>query len=333
MHCVAEYPTPNAGLQLNQIDFLQDRYPGVRIGYSTHEGPDETVPVAIAIGKGAAAFEKHVGVATDEYALNAYSASPDQVGKWLESARQAYAILGSREGRIEPSKAETDSLLSLRRGAFVKRDIAAGERIRDSDVFFAIPTQDGHVTANDWSKYVHYHATSDIKARQPVIAGNSRKSQMRERIYAIVQRVKTQLEEANVVVPGKADLEVSHHYGLDQFDTFGLTMITVVNREYCKKLICVLPGQKHPEQFHKVKEETFHVLWGELTLALDGKPHALRTGAVVTIEPGVKHAFESTEGCVFEEISSTHHGADSFYTDPRVGENPDRKTYLTHWMA
>src|SRR5262245_58445477 len=35
MHCVAEYPTPNAGLQLNQIDFIRARYPGLHIGYST----------------------------------------------------------------------------------------------------------------------------------------------------------------------------------------------------------------------------------------------------------------------------------------------------------
>ena len=39
-----------------------------------------------------------------------------------------------------------------------------------------------------------------------------------------------------VVVPGQADLEISHHYGLEKFEETGLTMITVVNREYCKKL-------------------------------------------------------------------------------------------------
>ena len=41
------------------------------------------------------------------------------------------------------------------------------------------------------------------------------------------------LEKSKVVVPGKADLEISHHYGLEKFEETGLTMI-VVNREYCK---------------------------------------------------------------------------------------------------
>ena len=47
-------------------------------------------------------------------------------------------------------------------------------------------------------------------------------------------------------------------------------IINVVNREYCKKLIVLLPGQKHPEQYHNIKEETFVVLYGDVALTLDG---------------------------------------------------------------
>jgi len=39
-HCVSLYPSEDADLELNQIDFLRDRYPGVTIGYSTHEYGD-----------------------------------------------------------------------------------------------------------------------------------------------------------------------------------------------------------------------------------------------------------------------------------------------------
>ena len=42
-----------------------------------------------------------------------------------------------------------------------------------------------------------------------------------------------------------------------------VTMITVVNKQYCEESLILLPGQSHPEQFHKIKEETFHVLWGK----------------------------------------------------------------------
>ena len=38
-------------------------------------------------------------------------------------------------------------------------------------------------------------------------------------------------------LPGKANLEISHHYGLHRFREFGAVIIDCVNRDYCKKLI------------------------------------------------------------------------------------------------
>lgn len=333
MTCVAQYPTPASDLQLNQIDLLRARYPHLRIGYSTHEDPNETLPVAMAIAKGATLFEKHVGVPTETYALNAYSASPAQARAWLDSARKAYACAGVTGERVEPSREERDALRDLRRGVFAKRPIAKGQRLKAEDVFFAIPAQPGQVTANDWSKYTHYTATDDIPAAAPVTSAATRREEVRARILSIVERVKALLSESRGVVPGEAELEISHHYGLDRFDRVGITMVTVVNRGYCKKLIVVLPGQSHPEQYHARKEETFHMLHGDLVLRLDGEDQVCRPGSVVTITPGTRHAFESRTGAVFEEISSTHAIDDSFYTDPAIGQNPDRKTFLRYWLA
>ena len=76
MHCVAEYPTANENLQLNQIDLLRERYPKLAIGYSTHESPENLSGVKIAIAKGARILEKHVGLQTEKTPLNAYSATP-----------------------------------------------------------------------------------------------------------------------------------------------------------------------------------------------------------------------------------------------------------------
>lgn len=330
--CVAEYPTPIENLQLNQLDLLLQRYPNLRIGYSTHENPDETLPVAMAIAKGATIFEKHIGVPTEQYALNNYSANPAQVLAWLQTAQKAYAIGGVVGERVGPTETEAASLVSLRRGAFVKHDVKKGDRLTNDDVFFAIPTQDGHITANDWSKYTQFYASEDIPAKAAVLAGNSRHENIRERVLSIATRVKDLLQASGTVVPGEASLEISHHYGIDRFDEFGITMVTVVNRMYCKKLIVVLPGQKHPEQYHNIKEETFHILHGELALELDGMRAVYGPGSVITIEPGVKHYFESDNGAVFEEISSTHIVDDSFYVDPSIARNTDRKTFLTHWL-
>jgi N-acetylneuraminate synthase len=119
---------------------------------------------------------------------------------------------------------------------------------------------------------------------------------------------------------------------MENFDQFGLTMLTVVNREYCKKLIVMLPGQTHPEQYHHKKEETFLVLHGAMTLWLDGVEQEARPGDVITVQRGVKHKFHTESGVVFEEISSTHHNDDSFYTDAAIQRNKHRKTWLAYWM-
>jgi sialic acid synthase SpsE/quercetin dioxygenase-like cupin family protein len=331
MHCVAEYPTPDASLQIGQIEILRERYPQCRIGYSTHEAPENTTAVCIAVAKGAQVFEKHVVLPTEKYAANAYSATPAQITAWLEAARRAMTMCGDLM-RYTPSQSERAGLNSLRRGVFTTRDIPAGTVIERDMIEFAFPPVDGQVTANQWSKYSRFVTTKSIAAGQPVRSAEVEESQLRGQILNIVEGVKSLLKAGNVVVPGKSDLEISHHYGLGRFDEVGLTMVTVVNREYCKKLLVMLPGQSHPEQYHLKKEETFVVLHGVLTIWLDGQAQQAQTGDVITVSRGTRHAFRSDSGVVFEEISSTHDKADSYYTDPTVALNANRKTWLSYWM-
>ncbi|MCE5336657.1 MAG: N-acetylneuraminate synthase family protein [Desulfobacteraceae bacterium] len=332
MHCVAQYPTPPAQLQLNQIDLLQARYPGIRIGYSTHEAPEEVDSVKVAVGKGVSLFEKHVGVPGEDFGLNAYSANPEQARAWLESARAAFAICGVSGKRAEFAQSELSSLRSLQRGLFASRSFKKGERIPHDAVFAAIPTMEGHITASDLSKYCELYALEDIEANAPLLSSNISMRNVRDKIYKIVQDVKGLIIQSGVTIPSQVDLEISHHYGIDRFSEFGLTMMTVVNRIYCKKLIVLLPGQKHPTQYHKQKEETFHILYGEVYIELNGTSRTLKTGETVTVERGVHHYFGSHTGAIIEELSSTHYAADSFYLDPEIGRNANRKTLLTHWF-
>lgn len=331
MHCVAEYPTPAANLHIRRIEALRSRYPDVRVGFSTHEDPNETEPVMLAMAKGATVFEKHVGLPSEKYALNAYSADPTQVRQWLAAAQRAQVLCGS-EAWPEATTAEAASLESLRRGVFLTRDIAAGETITDNAVCFAFPPVAGQVAANQWSKYSRHVARQALKAGTPLLAEQADILHEREHILAAVTTVRQLLNAGNIVVPGKSDLEISHHYGMERFGEFGLVMITVVNREYCKKLIAMLPGQTHPEQYHNKKEETFVILHGSMTLWLDGEQSEASRGDVITVQRGVKHKFYSQNGVVFEEISSTHYTDDSIYTDPAVTANPRRKTLLTYWL-
>jgi sialic acid synthase SpsE/mannose-6-phosphate isomerase-like protein (cupin superfamily) len=332
MHCVAQYPTPAARMQLNQINLLKARYPEVRIGFSTHEDPENVESIKIAVAKGATIFEKHVGVPDGHIRLNDYSANPEQTKRWLQSAQVAFELCGDCGKRAEFGGEELASLRSLQRGLFAGRAYKKGERILHKDLYAAIPTLDGHITANDLSKYAELHASQDIEADAPLLSSNVELRNFQEKVYEIVQEVKALLRKSGVTVPSQVDLEISHHYGIDRFHEFGLTMMTIVNRMYCKKLIVLLPGQKHPTQYHLQKEETFHVLYGDADIELNGSFKRLKTGEIITVEQGVHHYFGSENGAIIEEISSTHHTDDSFYLDPAIMENGNRKTLLTYWF-
>ena len=333
MHCVGEYPTADEKLHINQINLLQQRYPGVRIGFSTHEDPSNTDIVKMAVAKGATIFEKHVGVETEKYALNAYSASSLQIEAWLEAARYAFTVCGVGDQRLPENTAEKASLRSLRRGVFLRHDVKAGATITNDDVYFAFPPEDGQFTANDWSKYAQFTSTSKISKDAALTPTNAKRMDTRDTIWKIAQKVSNLIKESKITVPGGIDLEISHHYGLDKFDQVGLTMFTVVNRGYCKKLLVSLPGQQHPEQYHNKKEETFHVLHGEVHISLNGEKRVCFPGEVINVEPGVRHAFVSPTGSIIEEISSTHYKDDSYYTDESIMNNKMRKTHLTYWMG
>ncbi len=332
MHCVAEYPTKKENLHLNQIDLLKKRYPNIPVGYSTHEHPENYDSIKIAIAKGATIFEKHVGIETDKYKLNQYSAKPEQVKKWLDSAKATFEMCGVSETRYPFTEDELRSLHGLRRGVFALRDIKTGEKITQKDIFLAIPLLEKHLTANDLSKYADITALNDIKKNAPILLDQIRIVNNRDRIYEIVQKVKALIKESKVVVPGKAELEISHHYGIDKFEEYGMTMITVVNRDYCKKLLILLPGQKNPEHYHKMKDETFHVLYGTIEITLDDEQKKFTVGDVIVVEKGVKHSLMTKTGAIVEEISSTHYKEDSFYTDQAIMQNKNRKTLITYWM-
>jgi sialic acid synthase SpsE/quercetin dioxygenase-like cupin family protein len=332
MHCVGEYPTPNSRLELNQIDLFRHRYPKVEIGYSTHESPDNFEAVKLAIAKGARLFEKHVGVPTDTITLNAYSATPEQVRLWLEAAAEAFAMCGVENARCSFPPGEQATLRELQRGAFARNKIAIGQKISLSQLFLAIPNSPTQIVANDLSKYTEYIATQDIESNAPILHENCRQVEKRDLVYKAIKQVREVLGASHVIAPSQAEFEISHHYGLENFERFGSTVITVVNREYCKRLIVLIPGQTHPEQWHNLKDETYHILHGEILLKLDGVERTCSANEIVTISRGVKHGFVTKTGVVIEEISTCYTQGDSLYTDPSIEKNLERKTYVTYWM-
>jgi quercetin dioxygenase-like cupin family protein len=170
-----------------------------------------------------------------------------------------------------------------------------------------------------------------LNINQPVLGSEVEIVSLRDKVLHIVRQVRDILLASKIALPDRLEMELSHHYGIDRFGEWGATIINCVNREYCKKLIILLPGQKHPVHYHKRKEETFHILYGDVAVNLAGTTKGYKTGDLVIVEREAKHDFGSQGGAIVEEISTTHYKDDSFYEDGRILDNRNRKTGLTFW--
>ena len=332
MHCVAAYPTQDKDLQLNRISSLRERYHGVPIGYSTHEDPQNMLAAPIALSKGAVILERHVGSEANGSKLNKYSSPVNTLNEWIASLTKSIQMLGGSNPWTVTNADEDEALSGLRRYAFAKRDLPIGHTLNSTDVYFAIPGAPGGIQANDLGKYKKVTLKTALMQDEAITnecidiySNESAILQIRKQILEMIQL-------SGVTVPQNSVLEISHHLGLERFHEIGTCMITVVNREYCKKLLFLLPGQTHPPMYHKKKDETFFLLWGSMSLNLDGAISQLRVGDTAEINPGVVHGMSSDSGAIVEEVSSTHLGSDSFYLDEQIMLNPNRKTYVRYWL-
>jgi len=333
MHCVAIYPTPDRKLQLDQVRQLKARYRGLPVGWSTHEDPANTSAIQIAYALGARLFERHVGLNTDKHKLNAYSSTPEQLETWIAAFQAAKAMIGAGERAPAPAE-ERQTLMELKRGAFAVRAIETGEELHRDDVFFAMPCQEGGMTSGGFRPGML--ADRDYEANAALSEAMSGQVTSDEQmVYQIMLQVRGLINKAGIHINEDASIEISHHHGLRRFREFGAVIITCVNREYAKKLVIQLPRQKHPYHYHKKKEETFQLLAGDLEVVKDGHCHAVRPGDTLLVEPGEWHKFHTLEGCVFEEISSTHYNNDSFYEDPAIArmDRDQRKTKVDNWLT
>ena len=332
LHCVAEYPTKSHKLNLSQIEFLKNRYSDVSIGYSSHEYPNNIDNVKIAVAKGAEVFEKHVGLETEKFSLNKYSMNINQTDTWLKSLHDSIKVCGELNRYKIRNNDEILSLRSLQRGVYLKKNIKINSLIKKSDVYFAFPPQKNQILANDYSKYLTLKTKTALKKDSPLLKKQIQIKDNRKKILNIMNKISAFIKKTPIVLPKNTKLEISHHYGLDKFFKYGLSMFTIVNREYCKKILVCLPSQIHPTQYHKIKEETFNVIYGDLKLEINNEIKILGPGDVLTIKPRENHKFSSKKGCIIEEISTTHNKSDSFYIDPKIAKNKNRKTIINFWI-
>lgn len=139
MHCVLSYPTIPENANLNIIKTLKKVFPSVRVGYSDHVIPDETMTtLSIAYILGAEVIEKHFTLdktlpGNDHY----HAGDPVDFSKAINNLMLIELILGSNEKTVLPC--EIIPRREARRSLVLTRDMKAGEVITEKDIMAKRP--------------------------------------------------------------------------------------------------------------------------------------------------------------------------------------------------
>ncbi len=332
MHCVSIYPTPDSACNLSCIEDFKSRYSDLTIGWSTHEPPSDLIQIGLAYSLGARIFERHIGIETNSIKLNQYSSTPTQIDEWIKTWKRVISLTGYPL-RKNLLKEEIDSINLLKRGVFAKNKIKSSSKLSKEDIYFAFPYEEGQLTSGEWKEGII--TKKSFNKDTPILFEDLKipKDENKLVIKKAIHKVKALLSYARIPLNHEFKTEYSHHYGIENFNEVGAVLITVVNKEYAKKILVQLPGQIHPWHLHKLKEETFIVNYGNLNIEIGKKKVNLSPGDQITVPPGIWHRFWTETGCVFEEISTTSFTNDSVYRDPKINKlkPKERKTNVDHW--
>jgi len=156
-HCVSKYPSEDNELELDQIDYLRQKYPNVTIGLSTHEYHDWHSSMYISYAKGVRTWERHIDIPYptnhEQKEVSKYCSLPHQIDEWFKSFSRAKIMCGTSSSirRVIDEK-ETNYLEALYRGLYLKDDLKKGTKISLDHLYSAVPYQKeiGHITSRQY---------------------------------------------------------------------------------------------------------------------------------------------------------------------------------------
>lgn len=138
-HCVLSYPTAPENANLRVIETLKKDFPDVRVGFSDHVAPDETMmTLATAYLLGAEIIEKHFTLdktlpGNDHY----HAGDPEDFKKAIANFKWIDTVLGSPEKTV--LDCELVPRREARRSLVLTRDMKAGEVITKEDLITKRP--------------------------------------------------------------------------------------------------------------------------------------------------------------------------------------------------
>lgn len=144
LHCTTNYPCPYDAVNLKAMDTLKNAF-GLPVGYSDHtEGME--VPIA-ATARGAGVIEKHFTLDRNmEGPDHKASMEPKAFKEMVQAIRHIETVLGN--GRKQPTKAEQQISQVVLKRIVAKRDIRAGQVIREEDI--CVKRNSTGLPANAW---------------------------------------------------------------------------------------------------------------------------------------------------------------------------------------
>lgn len=134
LHCVLSYPTDPKDANLRIIETLKRTFPNVKVGFSDHLAPDDTMmTLAVAYMLGSEVIEKHFTLdkslpGNDHY----HSGDPEDFKKAIANFRWIDEVLGSSEKTV--LDCEQTPRREARRSLVLTRDMKAGEVIKETDL-------------------------------------------------------------------------------------------------------------------------------------------------------------------------------------------------------
>ena len=334
MHCVSIYPTENQDLNLYSISEMKNRYPDVEIGWSTHENPNDMLPMSVSYGLGARIFERHIGLNSKKYPLNKYSMNIDQFDKYVDNFISVKNSIGY--GKKDMLSNEIDSLKKLDRGVYVSKNLSKNEQINEKDIYFAFPCLKNQLAVKDFSLKTYDYILNKNKIKDNAILIKDINKNLKNDITFVhhtLHKVRAAFNITKIKIGKEYSVEISHHYGVSKFNKFGCVLFTCVDEgDYAKKLVYQNKNQFNPFHLHKKKDESFQILYGKLKIFIGNKTYILNEGDIFKVKKNTWHAFKTlSNGCVFEEVSNVNIRKDSYYKDAKITNNLKRKTFVTPW--
>lgn len=134
LHCVLSYPTDPQNANLRIIKTLKKDFPSVKVGFSDHVAPDDTMmTLAVAYMLGAEVIEKHFTLdktlpGNDHY----HAGGIEDFKKAISNFKWIDTVLGSADKTV--LDCELIPRREARRSLVLTRDMKAGEVIKENDL-------------------------------------------------------------------------------------------------------------------------------------------------------------------------------------------------------